>query len=173
MIVKQCKECGNSFIADRNRRVFCNQTCSANFNNKQRGPVSEEQKKKTSKALREFYSKNPEKILRGKQKEILAGTQTKGKYKSNPKNIFDMSHRTRSKIIKRLKLNCFRCGWKEGTCDIHHINGRKIDDPHNHMNLISLCPNCHRLVGEKKIDISDYKTFHDAVGDKWKEVYYG
>jgi hypothetical protein len=40
---------------------------------------------------------------------------------------------------------CSRCGWYEECCDIHHINGRMVDNCHGLWNLSILCPNCHRL----------------------------
>jgi len=47
-------------------------------------------------------------------------------------------------VIDRMKSSCSRCGWEECTCDIHHINGKKIVDPDCIFNLCILCPNCHR-----------------------------
>ena len=36
----------------------------------------------------------------------------------------------------------------------YFTDGKKIEDPHNHKNLVSLCPNCHRLAHENKIEKS-------------------
>ena len=41
------------------------------------------------------------------------------------------------------KYGCFYCGWKEVSCDVHHINGRKSQSLKN---LTYACPNCHRLI---------------------------
>jgi predicted HNH restriction endonuclease len=30
-------------------------------------------------------------------------------------------------------------------CDIHHINGRDVENPDAMVNLTYLCPNCHRM----------------------------
>ncbi len=73
---------------------------------------------------------------------------------SSVKNILSLSSRTCQKILKRAKIKCAICGWDKTTLDIHHINGKKIEDPHNHKNLVSLCPNCHRLAHENKIEKS-------------------
>jgi len=158
-----------------NRKKFCNQSCAAKHNNSKRPPPSEEQKKKASDALKKRYaSLNPPKVLSPEEQSRLVGKSTKNKYQGLTINsIWDCSSRTVSKILKRMDVGCARCDWKESTCDIHHINGRKIEDPHNHKNLIILCPNCHRLAHNKKIDISGYKTIHDLFGESWKDYYYG
>ena len=54
--------------------------------------------------------------------------------------------------IKKMFGNlCFNCGWDLGSCDVHHINGRKVADSEGLWNLTILCPNCHRLAHEGKI----------------------
>jgi len=72
-----------------------------------------------------------------------------------------------------MQLGCFRCGWNEGSCDIHHIRGRKIENPHAHHNLTHLCPNCHRLAHQNVVSTDELITFEDAVGDEWKKFYFG
>ena len=67
----------------------------------------------------------------------------------------------------------FLSGWNEDICDIHHINGRTIQDAHHHSNLCYLCPNCHRLAGKGKIKPEQLINFESQVGDKWKEAYLG
>lgn len=170
---KLCEYCSGLFETRENRTRFCSQKCSAYFFNRDRGPCSEEQKVKVSKSLKAYYKANPEKRIKGKEASKNAAKSTIGKYNEDPKNIFDMSHRTRSKIMDRLELSCFRCGWNEAKCDIHHIHGRKIKDPHSHDKLTVLCPNCHRLAEENKIDDKKIPTFEQNIGDRWKTVYYG
>ena len=87
-------------------------------------------------------------------------------------NLFELSSRTRHKIIKKGLIKCSLCGWDKTTCDIHHINGRKIEDAHNHKNLIYLCPNCHRLAHDKKISKEELNKFTlDIVFKNWKNFY--
>lgn len=85
-------------------------------------------------------------------------------------NIFTISARTKSKILKRLGLSCFKCGWNEASCDVHHIVPRSKGGTNDHTNLTILCPNCHRVAHEK--NQADFKNFEEVVGDKWKEYYY-
>lgn len=60
----KCENCGKdievsdyAFKKSKTKRFFCSNSCSASFNNKLRGPVTEEQKRKTSKTLLEKYLK--------------------------------------------------------------------------------------------------------------------
>jgi hypothetical protein len=43
------------------------------------------------------------------------------------------------------KANCDICNDIE-YLEEHHINGRKISDPHNSNNIACICPNCHTKV---------------------------
>jgi len=58
----------------------------------------------------------------------------------------------KNEINKCKAYGCSRCGWKEGTCDIHHINGRKVDNFDELWNLSYLCPNCHRIAHNDGFD---------------------
>lgn len=49
-----------------------------------------------------------------------------------------------------------------GGVDVHHIVPWRNNNEHDPKNLIALCPNCHRLAEEKKID---RKSLH-----KYKEI---
>lgn len=64
-----------------------------------------------------------------------------------------------AKAMKRLFPNeCMRCFWKEGSCDIHHIQKQSDGGLHTLSNSIILCPNCHRLAHESKISFNDLVT---------------
>lgn len=70
-----------------------------------------------------------------------------------------------------MKIACSNCNWDKDICDIHHIRGRKIQNPHDHENLCYLCPNCHRLAHKGKIEkLISLKEF---IGDLWKNFYFG
>lgn len=85
------------------------------------------------------------------------------------KNIFEVSSRTRCKIIKRLGIECSSCGWDKSVCDLHHIIPKSIGGTNDHTNLTVLCPNCHRLAHDKKI--TDFTSLEEHVGDRWKDYY--
>ena len=89
-------------------------------------------------------------------------------------NLYEMSGRTITKILKRMKLPCFSCGWQvEGVVgDVHHILPKKnggTDDPSN---LTYLCPNCHRLAHAQILPQEDLKSIASEIGERWKKFYY-
>jgi len=103
---------------------------------------------------------------------------SKNKYKgTNIQSILCVSSRTASKIIQRLakeeNIGCCICGWNKSTCDIHHINGKKIENADEHSNLTLICPNCHRMVHNGLIDISKLIPLNEHIGNKWKKYYFG
>lgn len=91
----------------------------------------------------------------------------------DPKSILDVSKRTVTKILRRLDCGCSICGWKEATCDIHHIKPKKDGGSDMNDNLCILCPNCHRKVHDFKIDSNTLISIDEFIGDKWKKFYYG
>lgn len=89
-----------------------------------------------------------------------------------PQNIFDVSSRTRIKILRRLGVGCSLCGWNEASCDLHHILPKSKGGTNNHLNLTLLCPNCHRLVHSNKIDNKVLISLDAQVGTLWRSSYY-
>ena len=87
-----------------------------------------------------------------------------------PLNIFDMSRRTKCKVIKRLNIGCSQCGWNKASGDLHHIIERCNGGTDDHSNLTYVCPNCHRLAHDGLI--TEFVTFEKQVGDSWKEHYF-
>lgn len=145
--------------------------------------VSPEQKKKTAESLHQFYEDHPEAKqahslrMKRQMQEYPEGTKKRQQAggraaKPLPESMLSLSKRTVTKIMKRLGVGCSRCGWKEATCDVHHIQGRKIPDPHNHKNLTYVCPNCHRLAHTKKIKPEELISLEQQIGERWKSVYY-
>jgi predicted HNH restriction endonuclease len=167
MKTKKCKnpECKKDFEITRDKRsnVYCSRSCSASHTNKLKPPVSDETKKKIKNALLKNKVKRIENISKA----------TKGKYKKEIRSIQELSSKTVQKILKRLNLGCSYCGWDKTTCDIHHIFGRKIEDPNNHSNLTLLCPNCHRMAHENKLDKNKIITLNEYLPENWKNFYYG
>lgn len=149
---------------------------------------SEDRRNRIAEGLRRYYEANP------KRKDILAQqfTATQNRHPAKfaegrlvgqaasapllhrppPESILGLSSRTVRKILKRLGVGCSRCGWAEGTSDLHHIRGRKVPNPDHHENLALLCPNCHRLVHEKKVEAHSLTNFYQQVGDSWRNYYY-
>lgn len=55
-----------------------------------------------------------------------------------------------SKQLKKFNICCSICGWDEARCDSHHIVSREDGGKDALDNLIIICPNCHRLIHDKK-----------------------
>lgn len=51
----RCLECGNIIPYEKRHNKFCSQSCAASHNNKLRPPVSDKQRQKVSKTLKEKY----------------------------------------------------------------------------------------------------------------------
>ena len=166
--IKKCINCQIVFETFDKRKKFCNLSCSAKYNNPKRR-YSEESKKLISKSLKRHYSLNKNRI----RSTTIAIEYTRGKYNKNPNSLKDLSKRTVSKILKRMKVGCSLCGWNNAIGDLHHINGRKIKNANSHDNITYLCPNCHREVHSGIIDKSKLITLQTQIGDAWKQYYYG
>lgn len=89
-------------------------------------------------------------------------------------SILQLSTRTVSKILKRMKLACSLCSWRvEGvSCDVHHIKERKNGGSDDNTNLTYVCPNCHRLIHNNLIDKKTLINLYDYIGDEWKKFYF-
>ena len=175
MKTKICKNCKREFEIHRNNRtnIFCSHSCSALYNNGLRSPHSIETRNKMSTSLKKYYFEHPNKIKRGDEQSKIVGRSTKGSTGKKPKNIMELSSRTITKIIKRLNIGCSKCNWNQSTCDIHHINGKKILDYNNHNNLTIVCPNCHRLIHTHKIKKEELIPLSLQLKENWLDSYYG
>ncbi len=58
---------------------------------------------------------------------------------------------------------CMRCGWKESTCDTHHIVSKSNGGQFSLENGIILCPNCHRLADFGVIGIDELKRIKQSI----------
>jgi hypothetical protein len=169
-----CKNCSKEFECHEKRQVFCSRRCAGIYNNQNKQPLTPDQKSKISQSLKAYFQEHPEKVRRGEIAAESVARYTRGKYHTYPPDtIKKLSKRTITKIMRRMNLGCSRCGWKEDVSDIHHISGRKVENPDHHDNLTYICPNCHRLVHSGKLDASELITLTKFIGDRWKEHYYG
>lgn len=86
------------------------------------------------------------------------------------KQFTDLSRRTISKILKRMKLGCCRCNWNKASLDLHHIVSKKDGGADRLDNLTAICPNCHREAHELKL--TDLPSLQSSIGESWREFYY-
>lgn len=89
-------------------------------------------------------------------------------------NIFDISTRTITKILKRMNAKCSICSWEESTCDIHHIVEKKNGGTDDLKNLIVVCPNCHRILHTLKKFKKDFLLEKSMffLYPNWREFYH-
>jgi len=185
--MKHCESCGNEHDGTFGSGRYCSRSCSNSRKH------TAETKSKIKKSLLKRFRKNKKRVFRedvicvgcktkfnklisSKKKYCTEECKCKNQHKGKRKgvsSIFNISSRTRVKVVKRMseKSGCFNCGWNEDVCDLHHIHGKKIDNPHSHSNLTLLCPNCHRLAHSSKL--KKFCTLQEAWGDAWKDLYYG
>jgi len=156
---KKCKNCNLNFKTKDHRAKFCSRKCSTFYNNKRREKPSKEQRLNISNGLKSYWKNNPDKIRRGEEAALSAAKSTRGKYKERyPESILELSKRTVQKILTRLKIGCCICGWNESSCDIHHIEGKKIENPNAHSNLTYICPNHHRMIHNNLVSKETVET---------------
>lgn len=176
-IIKTCGYCDTEYYTNDPRRKFCSHRCAGFGNNAQRGKKltkTPEQIKKLSDSLKEKWRTNPECFVHGEKHSIAVGKGTKGKHKKHKiTSLYEVSPRTKQKVLQRLKISCCVCGWNDCVCDLHHINGRKIENYNHHRNLAYVCPNCHRKIHIGLIKKEELTNLEAQIGDKWLELYYG
>lgn len=144
-----CKKCGKLVSHPFGSNQYCSRKCSNSHN------ISSEQKKKISIQIINFWNKKGR-----KEKPIKI-----------PKSILDLSKRTITKILQRANQGCMICGWKEATCDIHHIKPKKEGGTNDNSNLIVLCPNCHRKVHDHLLIIPENINI-ETLFKNWTNYYF-
>lgn len=132
-----CLNCGNEIIANiKEKKKFCNHSCSAIFNNKKR------------KVENKCLECNIEIPIRNK----FCSNKC---HKLNEMNKMILNGKARSITMKKYLINlngnkCMECGWCEINktsgkvpIELEHIDGNSENN--NLDNLKLLCPNCHSL----------------------------
>lgn len=153
----QCKQCGVSFKQSRIGQVNCSSECRERS---KRGLVPSKEKicQDCGVDISNYGKGNFRKCNECKEKKEKV---TRKRYAERNKDPNSLSALKRK--VNKTNKGCSLCGWNEARCDIHHINGRKIPDPHNHKNLTVTCPNCHRMIHEGIIDKKDIVNVKDYL----------
>lgn len=164
--MRQCERCNVEIKNRPDRNRFCSKSCSSIGRIK-----TKEHRENISAAVKKAWLEKREVFSSGSDHVKVTGAGTKtGRLIDN---ILNCSKRTYLKLIKRFELSCCICGWKEGTIDIHHINGRKIENPHSHSNLTPLCPNHHRLLHNGLLKKEDVISLDKILPENWQHEFYG
>ena len=136
LIEKECLFCKTKFNADsreinRGNAKYCSLSCACKHRNK-KIPL----KKCTCICCNNiFESKNP------KAKYCSAKCRAK-----HYRQLISTEKYGTRKLQAILALNsCENCKWREGPRDVHHIIPVCKGGKNELLNLIVLCPNCHRL----------------------------
>jgi 5-methylcytosine-specific restriction endonuclease McrA len=135
-----CNFCGSEFSADpreikRGNAKFCSLSCACKYGNtkKQRYECS----CIVCNVVFEAQVSNA--------KYCSDKCKTK-QYRLNKKDDNDL---TKKQIDDLALLPCANCGWDLGPRDVHHIQMVSRGGKNSQENLITLCPNCHRLSHRK------------------------
>jgi len=160
--MQTCEKCGTLHDGTYGSGRFCSIKCARGFSTKaKRKQINE----KVSRALSiDGFTK----------KEREASKHAAYVRNVEATSILDMSKRTTMKILRRMKLPCFTCGWYHENVvgDVHHIIPRKEGGTDENTNLTYICPNCHRLAHSGIIKPNDLISIQDYLGDKWKDYYF-
>lgn len=164
-----CENCNKEHNGSYGSGRFCDKVCARGFSTKSK-----------RKEINEKVSKTLElKLNNGLTKQQKIQRENAEKHASYVREteittLFDLSKRTVSKILKRMRLPCSCCNWYiDGVvCDLHHIIEKKQGGSDEHTNLTYICPNCHRLVHSQKLETKSLVPLSDYVGDDWKKYYY-
>lgn len=86
------------------------------------------------------------KIIRKKKPTAKYCSTACSKKANAQKRKMDDLQKANHKELK--KRPCEMCGWCEASRDIHHIKPVSKGGTHNSFNLITLCPNHHRMADQ-------------------------
>ena len=164
--MKHCENCSNEHEGTYGSGRFCSNKCSRGFSTKaKRTEINE----RVSKTLSFDNTSKEERIDVRIIAKHAAYVRT-----VEATSILDMSKRTTMKILRRMKLPCFSCGWYHENVvgDIHHIIPRKEGGTDDNNNLTHICPNCHRLAHSNIIKSENLISMYDYLGDSWKDYYF-
>lgn len=166
---KVCPNCLNSFTPKDKRNSFCSQSCSSLFHS---GKAFERLSHSyiCDKCAVAFTTKY--KIRNGRKAHCpscAALIRTRPQDPETLGSIYQISSRTRRKVLQRLEIGCSACGWSEALGDLHHIIPKQEGGEDSDENLTYVCPNCHRKA-HSGLEVP-FKTFKEQVGDSWKAYY--
>lgn len=160
---KCCKYCGKPIpFEERNRKEFCNQSCSASYNNIRRNGNTE---RKSPDPNKKYYCLSCGKELKYSSSSNMKFCNQKCmndyKYKQYIESwkegkedgragLYDISNYIRRYFFEKYNSSCQICGWNKINphtgkvpLQLHHIDGDCLNNKEENLQL--LCPNCHSL----------------------------
>lgn len=139
-VEKTCNTCGNTFQADkkevtRGNAKYCSLSCAA------KAPKSRQFSHICAHCGTSFISSN-------RNSKYCSNSCKQKNYRFKQK-VEGINIRTLYKIFK--DVPCEICGWSETTRDLHHIEEISKGGKNEVDNLISVCPNHHRMIHKNLI----------------------
>lgn len=146
---KICKNCKVEFTASDVRRVFCSQSCSAKYSNRERG----------GKPMKQCASPMCEMHIQHRSRSEFCSTWCRqftlwvrwkeGEFDPSRPNG-ELASWFRDFLVEHAVNKCEQCGWNgtnvmtgKSVLQVDHINGLWYDNKYG--NLQVLCPNCHAM----------------------------
>lgn len=149
-IIKICEYCDKSFNADirehnRGNAKFCSISCAMKNSN-----LNRIQKINICKHCGREYESN------SNNSKFCSKSCKMKNYRATSKHIEGKERDLMNSIREQ---PCSICGWKESIRDVHHILPVSKGGKNEESNLVSLCPNHHRMVHNNLISENDlYKA---------------
>lgn len=150
---KICKHCNQIFDAEpreinRGNAKFCSLSCaSKNRNlNKKKYNIS------CIICNNSFISVNP------KAKYCCNACKLRA-YRKKMKSNFQISRKEYNILISQ---PCAICNWNKTSCDVHHIIPVYMGGLNESHNLITLCPNCHRMAHRNLISQAELQELRKS-----------
>lgn len=150
-ITKVCKICNENFEADtreinRGNANFCSLSCAAIYNNYNRNIKLYNHTCLQCESNFTSQSKNAKYCCQNCKQKY---------YRKASKGNNKICSKTASKNLAHLP--CAICGWIKARRDVHHIQPVSKGGTHEQTNLITLCPNCHRMAHSNLISKEQLK----------------
>jgi hypothetical protein len=148
-VEKPCLCCGKILPVEEFHKKFCNSSCAATYNNKNRLPRTEESRKKSSQSIREYYKQNYKKIRKKRNNKI----------KPFIKNIF-LSQKDIKQIFKEADISTYtriyNCACKVCNKKFFSKNIIQLCNEHEHMYTRN-----HKSIYRFKFNVYNYPDLFD------------
>lgn len=150
---KYCKHCGKMIPYEKRYNEFCNQSCSASFNNQ--GIIRNGMPQKDTFCLNcGKLIRTPSKYCSRKCQNEYQHNEYIHKWQSGKidgrSGKYDISSHIRRFLFDQYNSSCQLCGWNKVNqftgrvpLQVHHIDGDCLNNQSENLQL--LCPNCHSL----------------------------
>lgn len=151
--MKNCKQCDKVITTGDKRKIFCDSSCAAKYNNRKYPKIIKEKcpnclncGKTTNRPSSNFCSVQ----CRSDNEYKTYIKNWKNGLENGFRNPAGISGHVRRYFFEKYDSKCSKCGWNEineksGKVPLHvdHINGKFREC--NEENLQLICPNCHSL----------------------------